>query len=97
MAPHLPFHIIGIRPGEKLHETMVPEVDSGSTYDLGDRYIIESPLDLPIKPLKERFPDLVKLVPKKFTYSSDLNTEWLDMEELRQILEVKGMLPEIPQ
>ncbi len=93
MAPDKPFHVIGIRPGEKLHETMVPEGDSKNTYDIGDRYIIESALDLPIEPLKARFPKTIKLVPEKFVYSSDQNKEWLYIEELQEILRLNNMMP----
>src|SRR4029450_8679984 len=41
MAPNLPHKIVGIRPGEKLHEVMVTEDDSRSTIELPDRYVIE--------------------------------------------------------
>jgi UDP-N-acetylglucosamine 4,6-dehydratase/5-epimerase len=40
MAPNLPIKIIGIRPGEKLHEIMCPADDSHLTYDFGDHYVI---------------------------------------------------------
>src|SRR5215469_11846357 len=40
VAPHLPHRLVGIRPGEKLHEVMVPEDDARSTVELGDRYVI---------------------------------------------------------
>ena len=41
MAPQLPHRIVGVRPGEKLHEVMVTEDDSRSTVELDDRYVIE--------------------------------------------------------
>ncbi len=41
MAPHLPIKVIGIRPGEKLHEVMITEDDARNTIDLADRYVIE--------------------------------------------------------
>jgi len=86
MAPEMPTHVIGIRAGEKLHETMVPVEDCRMTYDIGDRYIIESPLDLPIPPLAERFGDRANSVPDGFGYTSDSNTEWLDVEALRLLM-----------
>lgn len=94
MAPDLPTHLIGIRAGEKLHETMVPVEDCRTTYDLGDRFIIESALDLPIPPISERFAGTAEQVPDGFGYASDSNTEWLGVEDLRQLLGEKGMLPE---
>ena len=41
MAPDLEHRIVGIRPGEKLHEMMITEDDARSTLELGDRYVIE--------------------------------------------------------
>ena len=86
MAPDIPTHIIGIRAGEKLHEIMVPVEASRSTYDIGDRYIIESSLDLPIPSVKERFGKSAKLVPNGFDYASGSNKEWLNISALKDIL-----------
>ena len=41
LAPDLPQRIIGIRPGEKLHEIMISRDDARLTFDIGDRYVIE--------------------------------------------------------
>jgi UDP-N-acetylglucosamine 4,6-dehydratase len=94
MAPELKTHIIGIRAGEKLHEIMVPKEDSRTTFDVGDRYIIESALDLPIAPLKERFGDTANLVDPEFEYASGSNEEWLNIEALQDLLREKNMLPD---
>jgi len=94
MAPDMATHIIGIRAGEKLHETMVPVEDCRSTYDIGDRYVIESTLDLPIAPISERFEGKAVQVPAGFGYTSDLNDEWLDVEALRDLLSQHKMLSE---
>lgn len=89
MAPGMPTHEIGIRPGEKLHETMISVDDSRTTFDLGDRYVIESELDLPIPTIKERFGDKSSLVENEFAYTSDANTEWMGVETIRVEIEKK--------
>jgi UDP-N-acetylglucosamine 4,6-dehydratase len=92
MAPGMPTHLIGIRPGEKLHEAMITADDSRMTSELDDRLIIESMLDLPLAPVKQRFPD-ARPVGETFAYTSDNNTEWLDIKTLRSLLATMNMLP----
>ncbi len=89
LAPGLPIKIIGIRPGEKLHEVLITEDDARTTLDLDDRYIIAPALSF-------WEPDnFVELSPKRvgegFRYSSDTNQERLDESELREILTGSGM------
>lgn len=91
MSPGMATHEIGIRPGEKLHETMISVDDSRTTYDLDDRYIVESELDLPIPTVVERFGSRAKAVPTEFAYTSDSNTEWMDIDTLRKEIANKHM------
>ncbi|WP_135081506.1 UDP-N-acetylglucosamine 4,6-dehydratase (inverting) [Terasakiella sp. SH-1] len=80
MKPDCKFKIIGIRPGEKLHEVMISSDDSRTTVERDDRYIILSEY-----PWTDRFPLAKKdghSVPEGFSYASDTNTEWLGAEEL---------------
>mgnify|MGYP003666811652 FL=1 len=95
MAPDIKTHTIGIRPGEKLHETMIPLDDNRETYEFTDRFIMESQLDLPIPSIAERFGNRATQVPMDFAYTSDLNTEWLDIETLRTLLHSMGQMPEM--
>ncbi len=84
MAPHLPQKIIGIRPGEKLHEVMAPEDDARATVEIDDRYII-----LPHHEDKLRSTYLergAKPVPEGFSYTSDKNPERLDARTLQEFL-----------
>ena len=85
MAPHLPIHVIGIRPGEKLHEVMVTEDDSRTTIDLGDRYVIEPAFTWWER--KSYANGKAKPVPEGFRYSSDSNDQWLDCDSMRRLLE----------
>jgi UDP-N-acetylglucosamine 4,6-dehydratase len=83
VAPGLRQKIVGIRPGEKLHEVMITTDDARSTRDLGDRYLIAPSISLwrdkPSKPLG-------KPVADDFSYSSDANDRWLTKEALLKLL-----------
>ena len=84
MAPALPHRIVGIRPGEKLHEVMVTEDDARNTFDLGDCYVIEPAFQFSTD--QTRISDGIKPVPENFRYASETNTQWLDTAALRAIL-----------
>jgi len=84
MLPNAEFDVIGIRPGEKLHEAMISEGDSFSTYDLGDRYVIETSLR---QSNQYRYGEHgAKPVPEGFSYASNTNDEWLKNEELKMLV-----------
>ncbi len=83
-APDLPCRVVGIRPGEKLHEVMVTEDDSRLTLELGDRYVIE-----PAFSWWQRGPYTAagaKPVTDGFRFASDTNTDWLDARRLQELL-----------
>jgi UDP-N-acetylglucosamine 4,6-dehydratase/5-epimerase len=73
--------IVGIRPGEKLHEQMIGEEDALHTYEYNDYY--------KILPAIHNWSNDVsrigkgKKVPESFIYSSDTNTEWMDIKTLK--------------
>ncbi|RDC62014.1 UDP-N-acetylglucosamine 4,6-dehydratase (inverting) [Adhaeribacter pallidiroseus] len=83
IAPAAAQHIVGIRPGEKLHEEMITESDSYNTVELDKYYVI-----LPSTPTwsLEQFMDKFKgkLVEPGFRYNSESNTEWLTPEQIRE-------------
>ena len=81
IAPGVPVQTTGIRPGEKLHEALITSEDARHTVDAGDRYVVE-----PEHPFWESCRDnRTVTVPDDFTYTSDSNTEWLGVEELREL------------
>ncbi len=84
MAPDLPQEIVGIRPGEKLHEVMVTEDDARQTLELDDRYIIEPAFAFWSR--KSYTDEGASPVPEGFRYASNTNTEWLDAENMRELL-----------
>jgi len=80
LAPHCKLKIIGIRPGEKLHEQMIGEEDAFYTFEYPEHYkILPAINDWSTSP--ERIKDGVK-VPEGFTYRSDSNKEWMSPQEL---------------
>lgn len=88
LAPGMPQHIIGIRPGEKLHETMCPADDSHLVLEFPDYYVIQpainfhSPRDYSINVLGE----LGKKVPNGFEYNSGTNPYFLTVDEIRKLI-----------
>jgi UDP-N-acetylglucosamine 4,6-dehydratase len=85
MAPDLGHRIVGIRPGEKLHEIMISADDARTTVDLGDRYAIEPAF---AEYTREAF-EGARLA-EGFCYASDSNDEWLAGADLLAVLEDPG-------
>jgi len=84
MAPDLPQRVVGIRPGEKIHETLITEDDARSTYELPDRYMI-----LPEfwERMHKAFPNSgAKPVPAGFRFASNRNDDWLDAQRLQAMI-----------
>lgn len=85
IAPNSEKPVIGIRPGEKLHEEMITETDSFSTIDCGKYYVIlPSVLPWNVDDYMKHFN--AKYVEKGFKYNSGTNTEWVTVEELRDLI-----------
>jgi len=83
LAPHLPHHIVGIRPGEKLHEDMITEADARTVLELPDRYIIRHGVHVETGYHPEEKP-----VSDNFRYSSNVNDDWLDADRIAAMLSV---------
>lgn len=86
IAPECKKEIVGIRPGEKIHEEMITSSDSFTTYDLGKYYVILSQLT------NWNLDDYIAVhnaikVPEGFNYSSGKNTEWLTVENIRSLIQ----------
>jgi UDP-N-acetylglucosamine 4,6-dehydratase len=79
LAPDADLKIVGIRPGEKLHEVLLTEDEARNSYDLGDRYVVMPQLSGWTHDYAERGTRL----PDDFRFSSDVNERWLDATELR--------------
>jgi UDP-N-acetylglucosamine 4,6-dehydratase (inverting) len=85
IAPHLEHREVGIRPGEKIHEEMITSSDSFFTYDCGKYYTILPQIPrFKVEDFVAHF-NAVKVKPG-FQYNSGENTEWVSVEELRQLI-----------
>lgn len=84
IAPECKKEIVGIRPGEKLHEEMVTETDSFHTVEIADYYIILPTVSY-VKE-KQSYIDYYKAkeVAEGFSYNSGKNDNWLSVEQLRK-------------
>jgi UDP-N-acetylglucosamine 4,6-dehydratase len=85
IAPNAEHRIVGIRPGEKIHEEMVTSSDSFSTVDLGPYYAILASGDADIQ---QRYLKATGATPVAhgFTYSSGTNERFLTVDELRGLI-----------
>ncbi|WP_353663219.1 UDP-N-acetylglucosamine 4,6-dehydratase (inverting) [Hydrogenimonas sp. SS33] len=89
MAPGLPRKIVGIRPGEKIHEVMCPADDSHLTLEFEDHYVIKPTIQFAYESdfSVNRLGETGKPVPEGFEYNSGNNTRWLGREEFRKMAE----------
>ena len=84
IAPNVEQKIIGIRPGEKLHEQMIGEEDALSTYEFKNHYKILPVInDWNIDPLRIQNG---KKVNTGFTYNSETNDDWMSQKEFKDWL-----------
>ena len=84
LAPGIPHEIVGIRPGEKLHETMIPWDDSRHTVKLKNCYIIEPAFAS--WDHKSHLDTGAEKVGNDFSYASNTNNEWLDEKDLKETI-----------
>ena len=82
IAPNAKHKIIGIRPGEKIHEQMIGVDDSNSTYEYSDYYKILPQINN-WKKDKSRIMN-GKKVPDGFNYVSNTNKDWMTKSELKK-------------
>lgn len=79
IAPGARLKIVGIRPGEKLHEVLVPEDEARAALALDDRYVIPGLR-------RHEWEGQGTPCPDGFRYASDTNDEWLETEELQRMI-----------
>lgn len=82
VTPGCEIEFIGIRPGEKLHEVLISRDESRYTLELEDMFVIQ-----PVHPWWKPANWIQgKPLPDAFKYASDTNTQWLTVEQLRQVI-----------
>jgi len=85
IGPNCEQKIVGIRPGEKIHEEMITSSDSYNTFDLGKYYVILP--SIPNWNIKEFVLEFnAQKVPIGFNYNSGDNTEWESIDSLRNLI-----------
>lgn len=87
MAPNLPHKVIGIRPGEKLHEIMCPGDDSHLTLEFDDHYVIRPTITFVSRPNEfhvNRAGELGTPVQHGFEYNSGTNPQFLGVAEIAE-------------
>jgi UDP-N-acetylglucosamine 4,6-dehydratase/5-epimerase len=87
LGPGLVHKVVGIRPGEKLHEVMITRDDARMTIELPDYYVIQPAFSF-WSGAAASFPD-ARPVSEDFEYTSSNNTKWLDAAALRDMLKAE--------
>jgi len=89
MGPDLKWEVVGVRPGEKLHEVMCPADDSRLTLEFDEFFVIKptiaflQPVDYAVSKTGER----ARPVPENFVYESGSNSHFLAIDEIRRLNE----------
>ncbi|TBR37472.1 UDP-N-acetylglucosamine 4,6-dehydratase (inverting) [Marinomonas agarivorans] len=86
VAPECETKVVGIRPGEKLHEEMITDTDSLNTIDLGRYYTILPSVSFMYKEEDYLNHHSAEKVPFGFNYNSGTNTEWETVKSLRELI-----------
>ena len=82
IAPQAEFEVVGIRPGEKMHEVLISEDEARSTVEREDMYVVIPTITLWQRDLKyEGLP-----VAEGFRYSSENNPQWLDVQQIQAMI-----------
>lgn len=79
--PQAKLEVIGIRPGEKLHETLISVDDARDTWDMKDHYLVVSRAAG-----TSVIPGTARAVGEDFNYSSDANDQWISAEQMRSTI-----------
>ena len=83
ISPDAEMEVIGIRPGEKLHEMLIHEDEARLTTELEDMFVVQPSTELWFG---HEWSKLGQPLPDGFRYASDTNPEWLTIEQIRNIL-----------
>lgn len=83
IAPEAELEVIGIRPGEKLHEVLISEDEARQTIELEDMYVVQPAAALWFG---HEWKGRGKPLPEGFNYVSNTNSDWLNVEQINEII-----------
>jgi UDP-N-acetylglucosamine 4,6-dehydratase len=83
VAPDADLEVVGIRPGEKLHEVLINEDESRLTVELDDMFIVQPTTEMWFG---HEWQNKGQPLADSFRYASDTNPKWLTVEQIREIL-----------
>jgi len=87
VAPENEIEIIGIRPGEKLHEVLVSEDEARNTVEMEDMFVVMPAQRIwTVKPFGWDWQDQGKSLPDGYRYASNNNPQWLSVEQIREMI-----------
>jgi UDP-N-acetylglucosamine 4,6-dehydratase len=86
VAPENEIEIIGIRPGEKLHEVLISEDESRHTVEMDDLFVVMPAERIWAKPFGWDWENQGKALPDGFRYASNNNPQWLTVEQIRDMI-----------
>jgi UDP-N-acetylglucosamine 4,6-dehydratase len=83
IAPQAEINIIGIRPGEKLHEVLISDDEARTTVELDDMFVVQPAESLWFGREWEK---IGRALPDGFRYASNTNEQWLTVEQIQKIV-----------
>jgi UDP-N-acetylglucosamine 4,6-dehydratase/5-epimerase len=87
IAPQAEINVVGIRPGEKLHEVLISEDEARTTIETEDMYVVQAAESLwTTGGFGREWAQRGKLLEDGFRFASNTNTDWLDLEQISKII-----------
>jgi UDP-N-acetylglucosamine 4,6-dehydratase len=83
IAPHSECEVIGIRPGEKLHEVLIHEDEARTAVELDDMFVVQPTIELWFG---REWQKIGRPLPDGFRYASDTNPDWLTFDQIRELV-----------
>ncbi len=83
IAPDAELDVIGIRPGEKLHEVLIHEDEARSTVELDDMFVVMPTAELWFG---HEWQNMGSALPEGYRYTSETNQQWLSNEQIQEII-----------